>query len=94
MRTPPADAQRCRAMSNKSGGGRCGSAAVAEGLCPGHLRHGSVQPDEWTQPDNLPVFHRPPPRHLPVFDGPQLAALGAAGLDRRLGRALNSAARP
>lgn len=49
------DDERCRAMSRS--GGRCIFRTVHGPLCAVHAREGSIQPDEWTQPDNIPVFY-------------------------------------
>jgi hypothetical protein len=47
--------ERCNAMSKT--GQRCIFRKVNGDLCAVHERAGSIQPDEWTQPDNLPVFY-------------------------------------
>lgn len=50
--------ERCKAMVTRRDktSGRCQRNAKDEGLCWTHLRSGAVIPDEWTEPDNLPVF--------------------------------------
>lgn len=60
MTAPVLDAERCVAMLARGdrGGARC--ARRGEGspqLCRQHREGGAVIPDEWTAPDNLPVWH-------------------------------------
>lgn len=38
-------------------GSRCCYRARDGVLCQRHLLSGAVIPDDWTSPDNLPVFH-------------------------------------
>jgi len=49
------NSERCNAMSKT--GQRCIFRKVTDTLCALHERTGSIQPDEWTEPDNLPVFY-------------------------------------
>jgi hypothetical protein len=52
-------AERCRSMvmSRTRPGERCTNRAALDGLCRFHIRKGAVTPDDWTQPDNLPIFY-------------------------------------
>lgn len=51
-----ADAERCLAMGMRSGT-RCIFRRVNQKLCQKHIDSGSVIPDGWTQPDNIPIFY-------------------------------------
>ena len=47
--------ERCRAMAYSSGN-RCPFRITEGVLCGKHNKFGAVIPDDWTQPDNLPVW--------------------------------------
>lgn len=50
--------ERCRAMASHSGR-RCPNRHTDGVVCVRHKRAGAIIPDDWTQPDNLPVFTLP-----------------------------------
>ncbi len=50
------DLERCRAIGARSGR-RCPFRKTQGELCDKHVVAGAIVPDDWTQPDNLPVFY-------------------------------------
>lgn len=60
MKAPAPDSERCVAMLARGdrGGTRCTrSGSGSPQLCEQHRESGAVIPDDWTSPDNLPVWH-------------------------------------